>query len=127
MSKPKKKPKSEPRPIVGVGMPEWLKLKQFGAIASSFFDAPAYLVGSAARGKEWRDVDVRVMLEYWSYFEMFGKGIPPGSGAKWEATCLAFAALGREMTGLPIDFQVQIEGSAKLRYKGPRWDLAAAF
>lgn len=28
-------------------------------------------------------------------------------GGKWVSLCMAYAALGRQMTGLPIDFQIQ--------------------
>jgi hypothetical protein len=36
---------------------------------------------------------------------IFGEKTP--KGAKWETYCLAFSALGHDLTGLPIDFKVQ--------------------
>lgn len=92
---------------IGVGMPAWIKLNQFGRVVNEFFGSHPYLVGSAARGKEWRDVDVRLILPDDEFDAMFGELTRPRClNLKWNAACLAFASLGRDMTGLPIDFQV---------------------
>lgn len=95
-------------PNPGVGMPAALYLEEFGAhVYAAFHDTP-YLVGSALYGKKWRDVDVRLLLDDAVYEEM-GLGDPehPHSNEKWVALVKAFSALGRQMTGLPIDFQIQ--------------------
>lgn len=116
-----------------VGMPQWMKLNLFGELVREAFPgAQPYLVGSAARGKDWRDVDVRVPLdpEQWERFvgedwqvsfsngeeatpdyraahmEAITNGRP--CGRRRTALQLAFAELGLQMTGLPIDFQFQV-------------------
>lgn len=111
---------------VGVGMPAWLQLQQFGRVASDAFGATAYLVGSAARSKQWRDVDVRVILPDDEYERLLGpRRRPEALSLRWSALCLAFATLGREMTGLPIDFQIQQRTHAN-RYDGVRHPLILA-
>lgn len=62
----------------------------------------------AGKGPGWRDVDVRLMLDD-EVYEAMGFGDPkrPHDNARWVAFTLAFTELGRKMTGLPIDFQIQ--------------------
>ena len=95
---------------MGVGMPEGLLLEEFGTILSEAFDCDdVYHVGSSVMKKRgWRDVDVRVLLsdDQWKSMGL-GDPLRPHSNAKWVAMTLAFTELGRKMTGLPIDFQLQ--------------------
>ena len=76
-----------------------------------------YHVGSSLKSKRWRDVDVRLILsdEAW---DAYGFCDPARilSDGRWVALCLAFSALGKEMTGLPIDFQIQKMSDANDRY-----------
>ena len=94
---------------MGVGMPADLFLNQFGDLVYRAFGEHAYHVGSSVREKLWRDVDVRVMLAD-DVYEHLGLGKSwrdSHQNARWMAFCAAFSALGKQMTGLPIDFQVQ--------------------
>lgn len=95
----------------GVGMPQALYLDQFGAHVEAAFEPAGfgvYHVGSSITGKKWRDVDVRLILSDDEYAQWgFGDPRYPHSSAKWVALVLAFSSLGRQMTGLPIDFQIQ--------------------
>lgn len=94
---------------MGVGMPASLKLHEFGSHVWFVFGSMPYHVGSSLELKTgWRDVDVRVILTDQEY-QQWDLGDPkdPHSNGKWVALCLAFSALGRELTGLPIDFQIQ--------------------
>lgn len=107
--------------MVGVGMPAALLLDEFGSQVWAAFGYPPYLVGSALRGKGWRDVDVRLILPDAEY-EAMGLGDPKDShrNAKWVALVLAFSALGRQMTGLPIDFQIDQQTRANEEHDEPR-------
>lgn len=96
---------------MSAGMPAELYLQDFGAVVSDAFgnnDLGVYHVGSSLKGKKWRDVDVRIILEDDIYADMgFGDPKHPWENAKWVAWAKALSALGRQMTGLPIDFQIQ--------------------
>lgn len=93
---------------MGVSMPASLWLNEFGSLVFHAFGEHAYHVGSSVKDKTWRDVDVRVMLAD-EVYERLGLGDPkqPHANARWCAFALAFSALGKQMTGLPIDFQIQ--------------------
>lgn len=107
---------------MGVGMPATLLLEHYGAILRDAFDAVPYHVGSSLTKKTgWRDVDVRLILDDDEYERLFGPPSKPQAlCARWSAMCLAFSALGRELTGLPIDFQVQQQTDANASFDGPR-------
>lgn len=109
--------------ICGVGSPAVLFLEQFGAIVWDAFGHPPFLCGSSAKGKTWRDVDVRLMLPDAEFLALFGKPAPLHSWTsdKWAALCMAFSVLGERMTGLPIDFQIQDTTHANKTWPdGPR-------
>lgn len=105
----------------GVGMPAALLLNEFGSQVWAAFGEPPFLVGSALAGKQWRDVDVRLILDDAEY-EALGLGDPvrQHQSGKWVSLCLAYSALGKAMTGLPIDFQIQQRTRANAEYQGPR-------
>lgn len=108
--------------VGGVGMPASLLLQDFGSQVWSAFGEPPYHVGSSLRKKKgWRDVDVRLILADEQY-EAMGFGDPkyPHQNDKWIAMVRAFSALGKEMTGLPIDFQIQQRTLANEQEKGWR-------
>lgn len=101
--------------VVGIGSPACLLLDHWARMLREVFGVEAYHVGSSATSKTWRDVDVRVILEDDDYEAWFGAGsIGRGSiNPKWSAICTAFSLWGREVTGLPIDFQVQARSAVK--------------
>lgn len=103
---------------MGVGMPASLWLNEFGSLVYHAFGEHPYHVGSSVEEKVWRDVDVRLMLADEVYAAM-GLGDPahPHSNARWVAFCVAFSALGKQMTGLPIDFQIQTVTEANAKFK----------
>lgn len=108
-------------------MPAQLKLNQFGRVVSEAFGTTAYHVGSSMLTDTWRDVDVRVILDDDEFERQIGELTRPMCmNLRWNALCLAFAALGREMTGLPIDFQIQQQTAANEEYSGGRSALIFA-
>lgn len=108
---------------MGVGMPAQIWLDQFGSVVWDTFGETPYLVGSALEKKDgWRDVDVRVMLgDYewamWRLGDKTGK-TPFYRNPRWVGLTLAFSQLGRHMTGLPIDFQLQPVEYANREFAG---------
>jgi hypothetical protein len=102
---------------MGVGMPASLFLNEFGSLVYHAFGEYPYHVGSSVESKIWRDVDVRLMLADDVYAAM-GLGDPkePHRNPRWMAMCAAFSALGKQMTGLPIDFQIQAISEANAQF-----------
>lgn len=107
---------------MSVGMPQALWLDEFGSHVWNAFGHTPFHVGSSLQGKGWRDVDVRLLLPDEEYAALgFGNPEDAHRNAKWVALCLAFSALGKHMTGLPIDFQIQQESWANKKFP-PRED-----
>lgn len=102
--------------IIGVGMPAILHLEAFGREINDAFGHLPYLVGSAAIGKSWRDVDVRLILPDDEFEALFPKQGQPQDG-RWGLLCAALSELARQRTGLPVDFQIQ-----SMTYANTRWD-----
>lgn len=102
----------------GIGMPHSIYLHDFGELLARAFDGEvAYLVGSSVNSATWRDVDIRLMLDDDVYKQMgFGDPQRPQENPKWCAYVMAFSELGRKMTGLPIDFQIQQTTQANKDY-----------
>jgi hypothetical protein len=80
-----------------------------------------YLVGSVLERADWRDVDVRLILQDDVFAEHF-----PDAGRHWEFDCkwlLLTTAISEwlsKKTGLPVDFQFQPQTHANEKHKGPR-------
>lgn len=109
---------------MGVGMPATLKLHRFGELVWDVFGTIPYQVGSSLGSKDqpWRDVDVRVILSDEEYAKWFPSCEPydPHRCDKWCGLVLAFSALGQQMTGLPIDFQIDQQTYANEHHNGHR-------
>lgn len=102
--------------------PNGMKLDNFGQEVREFFGHVPYQVGSSLWTRSWRDVDVRLILPDDEFEALLGKLTKPMAlNARWNAACLAWSARGREVTGLPIDFQVQSQSYAdENENEGPR-------
>lgn len=76
------------------------------------FDTPPYLVGSVSHRRDFRDVDVRLMLEDAEYDRIFP--------TEEHRIFLGFAvsAYLRDATGLPVDFQFQRRTEANTNHPG---------
>lgn len=115
---------TEPHPVIGVGMPAALHLDAFGREIEAAFDHLPYLVGTAAVGKQWRDVDVRLILPDDEFDALFPNDIRPAhQDGRWGLLCAALSELARVRTGLPVDFQIQRQSYANERYPGVRQAL----
>lgn len=86
------------------------------ALQRTFPGHTAYLVGSALTRADHRDVDVRVMLDedVWLSIE---------DVVNLADLNLAVSLWGQQVTGLPIDFQVQRKADANAEYDGRRHPL----
>lgn len=106
---------------IGTGMPATTHLEAFGQCLRDAFGAMPYHVGSSIHGKTWRDVDVRVMLDDDRFDALFpGYASYRQRDAWWALICSAISELGKQRTGLPIDFQVQRTSDANEKFPGAR-------
>lgn len=104
-------------------MPGELYLHEFGVQVANAFpeNIGVFQVGSSLEHRQWRDVDVRMILRDEDYASLgFGDPEQAFLNAKWVAMVMAFSELGRKMTGLPIDFQIDQMTYCNLKHKGPR-------
>lgn len=99
-------------------MPAGIWLNKFGVIIRDYFGHVPYQVGSSLKSKDWRDVDVRLILPDEEFVALFGSIQCSEVDPKFAAITLAFSALGSQMTGLPIDFQIQSTLHANSKYGG---------
>ena len=100
---------------MSTGMPQGIWLNKFGVIVEQVFGHTPYQVGSSLTSKDWRDVDVRLILPDDEFDAMFGSG-GTWHDAKLAGLTLAFSSLAKEMTELPVDFQIQRQSHANRVY-----------
>lgn len=84
-------------------------------IAEAFDEAP-YLVGTAATRQDYRDVDVRLILDD----ETYGRLVEVVDTPLREFLGLAIGEYLAARTGLPIDFQIQQQSAANEAHDGSR-------
>lgn len=83
-----------------------------------------YLVGSATERRDYRDVDVRCIMEDPEFDRVFPKKPSnPRVDAAWSIVCASIALWLSQHTGLPIDFQIQKQTKANEQHDGPRQPL----
>lgn len=102
-----------------IGFPDTEKLDVAGGVLFDAFHETSYLVGSATYTKRYRDVDIRMIMADDKYDKLFGTtSISP----LWSVLCASISSWLRDLTGLPIDFQIQKQSSAN-NYRGTRHPL----
>jgi hypothetical protein len=83
-----------------------------------------FLVGSCLEHKDYRDVDVRLIMDDEEFSIMFPNQPADPSGKDndhyWEFVCICISEWLSQRTGLPIDFQIQQRTYANLTFKGKR-------
>jgi hypothetical protein len=90
-------------------------------VCEAFDVVACYKVGSALERPDWRDVDVRCILDDEDFARVF-----PGAGRHWEHDArwllltVAISQWLRAQTGLPIDFQFQPMSAANADHLGQR-------
>lgn len=110
MSSTETVPETAPRPRKSrLGPHDWMLLDHWAGHLNDAFNARPYLVGSAGRGDgTWRDVDVRILLpEEAVWLGEFDGLTDTIVSIRLRTVNLALSLWGRQVTGLPIDFQFQ--------------------
>jgi hypothetical protein len=87
---------------------QFARLEHACSVVADGLGHPPYLVGSSTESSDYRDVDLRVIMpddEFDRLFTSTGSAAFPGG--LWGLLCLSVGQLLSDMTGLPIDFQIQ--------------------
>jgi hypothetical protein len=82
-------------------------------VAHGFHGKVPYLVGSSTDRSDYRDVDIRSILPDDEFDARFGSDIE-----FWGLFCLGVSAYLTQVSGLPIDYQVQRQSNANEKFKG---------
>ena len=80
-------------------------------VSEAFGSMTTYLVGSSLEKASYRDVDVRTILDDEEFDALF-----KGREFFWSLTCLGIATYLREVSRLPVDFQIQRRTEANKKY-----------
>lgn len=92
--------------------PHFYNLNQACAVVNTAFGGfGCYLVGSSLERRDFRDVDVRLILADAEYDRLF-KGETSWLDAFWSLTCTSVSLWLSQQAGLPIDFQIQRQSKA---------------
>lgn len=90
------------------------------------FDSMCYLVGSCLTRPDYRDVDVRLILDDGDFMRLFGFDLDQAHGratALWTSLAVTYSRDLSALTGLEVDFQIQAVTSANARELGERHAL----
>jgi hypothetical protein len=84
-----------------------------------------YLVGSSLERADWRDVDVRFIMDDEEFAKLFPNAYETAweQDTRWLLINTSISEHLSKVTGLPIDFQIQPQTHANLRHDKPRSSL----
>lgn len=82
-------------------------------------------VGSSLERRDYRDVDVRYIMQDEAWDKLFGTNLPerPDMNALWSLMCTGISCWLQQQTGLPVDFQIQRASNANAEHQGVRHPL----
>jgi hypothetical protein len=107
-----------------IGAPAIFILESACQQINKAFGGKCYLVGSAIQCADWRDIDIRFIMEDNEFANLF-----PDAGQHWEQDIrwlLLTILISKELSkccGHPVDFQFQPRTHANERHNGPRHAL----
>jgi hypothetical protein len=99
-----------------VGAPAFYELNEACRSITDVFGYHVYLVGSALKKRDWRDVDVRCMLPDADFDRTFGTSQSPAHNPWLSLLTISISAWLKNRTGLPVDFQFQRQTEAAREY-----------
>ena len=98
------------------------RLRAFGDIVWDALGEHAYMVGSVLERPDYRDVDVRIMLDDADMARIFGENPDWVNNPALRLANMALSALAKELTGLEVDCQLQQQTEANQSWGGRRRD-----
>lgn len=103
--------------------PHFFRLNHACLVVNRAFDDTCYLVGSCLDRPDYRDVDVRLILDDEAFDKLF-HAHGTSHDALWSLLCVTISAWLGQQSGLAIDFQIQRRTQANAEHpKGKRWAL----
>lgn len=85
------------------------------------YSGHCYLVGSAVERRDYRDVDIRYIMDDAEYDRVFGDKHAGAHCALWVLMCSSISLWLSKQSGLPVDFQIQRQSHANEAFpKGQR-------
>lgn len=91
-----------------IGAPQFYELNQACRLLTDAFGHCVYLVGSSIERRDYRDVDIRCILDDAEFERLFpGARNRPASSALWSLVVTSISLWLSKRTGLPVDFQIQ--------------------
>lgn len=106
-----------------VGAPQMFDLNMACLAVTRAFGSNVYLVGSAIVCRDFRDVDVRCILDDAEFDGLFGKAASAPYNARLSLMNSAISHLLARASGLPVDFQFQRRTQADEKFDGERHPL----
>ena len=94
-----------------LGFPAHDALSQACQFVGQALDETCYLVGSVLETRDYRDVDVRVIMDDDKFIALFGRD--PGLNAFWSLLSVSISEYLRRRTDLAVDFQIQRRSRVK--------------
>ena len=123
---PAAEPKEPRKKASYVGAPAIFQLELLcKQLNDAFGGFGCYHVGSSLERADWRDVDVRLILSDDEFYALFPGVNRPSTGSwehdpRWLIMTTAISKWMSDLTGLPVDFQMQPQTAANSVHKGQR-------
>lgn len=96
-----------------IAAPHYFMLNMACRSLTEAFGYNVYLVGSSLERRDYRDVDVRCILDDAEYARLFpGLTGNPSLNAMWSLMCSSISLYLSQQSGLPVDFQIQQQTEA---------------
>lgn len=103
-----------------IGAPQMFELNQACRIVTEAFGGNCpFLVGSSLEKRDYRDVDVRLILDDEEFGRLFGSVDAVAYNPLWSLMCSSISLWLSKHSGLPVDFQIQ-QRTAANEDKGQR-------
>jgi hypothetical protein len=118
--------RARPRKASFVGAPAAFKLElACQHLNRAFGGFGCYHVGSSRERKDWRDIDVRMILDDKEFDRLFPDAHENSweFDARWLILTIAISEWLSKESGLPVDFQFQKQSHANQRHAKPRCAL----
>ena len=114
-----------------VGAPKIFQLELCCQQLNRAFDGHCYLVGSSNERADWRDIDIRLMLDDDAFDRLFpnarGKDSLHEHDLRWLIMTTSISEWLSRVTGLPVDFQFQRQTQANKQHPGMRQAIGMVF